>query len=67
MVLNGVMLELRFKYDGVCMELQGSIFGASTYVLRPRLLSWVSWNLRRSELDRSWIGVGSELGSVKID
>ena len=30
---------------------------ASTYVLRPRLLSWVSWNLWRLELDRSWIGV----------
>ena len=26
------MLELRFKYDGVCMELQGSRLGFNIYV-----------------------------------
>ena len=31
-VLNGVMSELRFKYDGVCTELQGSRLGFNVCV-----------------------------------
>ena len=33
MVLNGVMTELQFKYDGVHMELQGSRLGFNVCVV----------------------------------
>ena len=58
-VLNGVMSELQFKYDGVRMELQGSRLGFNVCV--------APLYVRLSVLEFTEVGVGSELGSVKIN
>ena len=57
MVLNGVMLELRFKYDGVRMELQSSRLGFNVCVAP----SSVKLGVLEFTEDRSWVGGISEL------
>ena len=52
-VLNGVMSELRFKYNGVHMELQGSRLGFNVCV--------VPSSVKLSVLEFMEVGVGSEL------
>ena len=59
MVLNGVMLELRFKYDGVCMELQGSRLGFNVCVVP----SYVKLGV----LEFMEVRVGSETGQSWIE
>ena len=60
-VLNGVMSELRFRYNGVCTELQGSRLGFNVCVaplsVKLGVLEFTEVG-DGSELDRSWIGVG---------
>ena len=53
MVLNGVLSELRFKYDRVRMELQGSRLGFNVCV--------VPSSVKLSVLEFTEVGVGSEL------
>ena len=52
-VLNGVMLELRFKYNGVRMELQGSRLGFDVCV--------VPSSVKLGVLEFTEVRVGSEL------
>ena len=52
-VLNGVMSELRFKYDGVRMELQGSRLGFNICVAPS--------SVKLGVLEFMEVGVGSEL------
>ena len=53
------MSELRFKYDGVRMELQGSRLGFNVCV--------APLSVKLSVLEFTEVGVGLELGSVKIN
>ena len=53
MVLNGVMSELRFKYDRVHMELQGSRLGFNICVAPS--------SVKLGVLEFMEVGVGSEL------
>ena len=59
MVLNGVMSELQFRYNGVHMELQGSRLGFNVCVAPS--------SVKLGVLEFTEVGVGLELGSVKID
>ena len=52
-LLNGVLSELRVKYNGVCMELQGSRLGFNVCV--------VPSSVKLSVLEFMEVGVGSEL------
>ena len=52
-VLNGVMSELRFRYDGVRTELQGSRLGFNVCVAPS--------SVKLSVLEFTEAGVGSEL------
>ena len=59
-MLNGVMSELRFRYDRVRTELQGSRLGFNICVAPSSVkLSVLEFTEVRdgSELDWSWIGV----------
>ena len=52
-VLNGVMSELRFKYDGVCTELQDSRLGFNVCVAPS--------SVKLSVLEFTEVGVGLDL------
>ena len=52
-VLNGVMSELRFRYDGVRTELQDSRLGFNVCVAPS--------SVKLSVLEFTEVGVGSEL------
>ena len=52
-MLNGVILELQFKYDGVHMELQGSRPGFNICVAPS--------SVKLGVLEFTEVGVGSEL------
>ena len=56
-VLNGVMSELRFKYDGARTELQDSRLGFNVCVAPSSVKLSVLEFVGGSELERSWNGV----------
>ena len=56
-LLNEVMSELQFKYDGVRMELQGSRLGFNVCV--------APLSVKLGVLEFMEVGVGSELGRVR--